>query len=246
VEGGAVADPDRGDMSSLVIAMDGTAGAGKSTASRGVAGRLGLRYLDTGAMYRAMTLQMLLDDVDVDDAAAVAARADGVAIEPGTDPGRPTIRLGGVDVAAEIRSDRVTGAVSAVSAVPHVRELLAARQREIIGTGGIVVEGRDIGTVVVPDAALKIYLTAHVAERAQRRSAELSGDSNRDVGVVEADLVRRDAYDSGRAASPLAVAPDAVRIDTTDLTLPEVIARVVELAESRVAKALSAREGGRG
>ncbi|MEP6667046.1 MAG: (d)CMP kinase [Nocardioidaceae bacterium] len=214
----------------LVIAMDGPAGSGKSSASRGVAVELGLRYLDTGAMYRAMTWQMLLDGIDVYDAHAVAARAETVKIASGVDPARPTIRLGGVDVGREIRMGEVNVAVSPVSAVPRVRELLAAQQRQLIGDGGIVVEGRDIGTVVAPDADLKIYLSAHPAARASRRAAELAGEQGKDVAGVEADLVRRDEYDSTRATAPLTAAEDAVVLDSTDLSLPDVVRRIVALA----------------
>jgi CMP/dCMP kinase len=218
---------------SVVVAMDGTAGSGKSSASRGVARRLGLRYLDTGAMYRAMTWKMLQDHVDVDDPAAVADHASSAVIGIGTSPELPTITLDGADVAPEIRSDATTAAVSAVSAVPRVRELLRDLQRAIIGRGGIVVEGRDIGTVVVPDARLKVYLTADPSARAQRRSAELSADQERDVAAVEAGLLRRDRYDSTRAASPLAAADDAIVLDTTELTLDQVIDRVESLARER-------------
>jgi cytidylate kinase len=223
------------DLSRLVVAMDGTAGSGKSSASRGVAARLGLRYLDTGAMYRAMTWQMLLDGVDVDDPDAVAARAETVVIGSGTNPELPTISLDGADVSVEIRSDATTRAVSPVSAVPRVREILVAQQREVIDGGGIVVEGRDIGTVVAPDAALKIYLTADPSARALRRSAEMAPGQVREVAAVEADLVRRDAYDSGRATAPLSAAADAVALDTTHLTLDQVIDEIVALALERAA-----------
>ncbi len=228
-----LSQPVRDALETLVIAVDGTAGSGKSSASRGVAEALGLRYLDSGAMYRALTWQLLLDGVDVTDADAVAANADSPEIEPGTDPRKPTIRLGGVDVSRQIRSDGVTAAVSAVSAVPRVRELLVAQQRAVIGPGGIVVEGRDIGTVVAPDAAVKVYLSADPAERAQRRSAEAL-DASPDVRAVQADLLRRDAYDSSRPISPLSAASDAVLIDSTYLSLTSVIDRVVELVLDRV------------
>ena len=222
------------NLDTIVIAMDGTAGSGKSSASRGVATALGLRFLDTGAMYRAMSWQMLLDGVDVQDPDAVAERAETVVIESGTDPARATIRLHGSDVSREIRSGEVNVAVSPVSAVPRVRELLVEQQRRIIGTGGIVVEGRDIGTVVAPDAALKVYLSADPSARAKRRAAELAADQKRDLEHVEKSLVRRDAYDSSRATAPLMVADDAVQLDTTKLTLDQVVARIVELARSRV------------
>ncbi len=223
-------------VDTLVIAMDGTAGSGKSSASRGVARALGLRYLDTGAMYRAMTWQMLLAGVDVYDADAVAAQAESTRIVSGTDPTHPTITLDGRDVSREIRTGEVNVAVSPVSAVPRVRELLAAQQRGIIGAGGIVVEGRDIGTVVAPDAALKIYLSADPVARAERRAAEMTSDEARDVSIVKAALVARDAYDSSRVTAPLSAAADAVPLDTTDLTLEQVIAHIVELARTRTSR----------
>lgn len=218
------------DLQRMVIAIDGTAGSGKSSTSRGVATRLGLRYLDSGAMYRAMTWQMLLDGVDIGASEAVAARAETVRIDSGTDPSDPTISLSGTDVSRQIRSAETTAAVSAVSAVPRVRELLVHRQRAIIGDGGIVVEGRDIGTVVAPDAPLKIYLIADPSARAARRSAELSADRAQDVSLVQADLIRRDSVDSTRATSPLSAADDAVVVDSTDLSLDEVVATIVDLA----------------
>jgi cytidylate kinase len=222
------------DLGALVIAIDGTAGSGKSSASRGVAQELGLRYLDTGAMYRAMTWHMLLDGVDVHDADAVTRHADSAVIASGTDPDLATISLNGRDVSREIRSDQVTATVSPVSAVPHVRELLVGQQRGIIGRGGIVVEGRDIGTVVAPQAALKVYLSADPAARAHRRSCELARGSATDVATVEAALRERDAYDSGRTTAPLSAADDAVAIDSTHLSLREVIAEIVGLARERV------------
>jgi cytidylate kinase len=213
-------------LSNVVVAMDGPSGSGKSSTSRGVARRLGLRYLDTGAMFRAVTWWMLRHGIDVDDAAAVAAHAEEPVLVSGTDPTAPTITVDGTDVAGPIRSQEVTAAVSAVSAVPQVRARLLRDQREIIGAGGIVVEGRDIGTVVAPDATVKVYLTADPEARAARRTAELSG---LDVTATRDDLLRRDRYDSGRATAPLAMAEGAHHIDTTPYTLDEVIARVVAL-----------------
>ncbi len=212
----------------MVVAMDGPSGSGKSSTSRGVAVRLGLRYLDTGAMYRAMTWWMLEHGIDVHDAAAVAAHADQPVVVSGTDPQAPTITVDGVDVAGPIRGPEVTAAVSAVSAVPEIRARLLVEQHDIIGDGDIVVEGRDIGTVVAPDAAVKVYLTADPEARAVRRSAELSGA---DVRATRADLLRRDTLDSGRATSPLAMAVDAHHIDTTPYTLEEVVDQVVELVD---------------
>ena len=214
-------------MGELVIAVDGPSGSGKSTTARGVASRLGLRYLDTGAMYRAVTWAMLERGVDVDDEDAVARAAADVRIDVGTDPTHPTIHADGVNVSRLIREQAVTSAVSAVSAVPEVRVLMVARQREAIGEGGIVIEGRDIGSVVAPDADLKIYLVADSGARAYRRAAEqgLSGE----VAATKADLARRDAFDSSRKASPLSQAPDAVVVDSTHLTLEQVIDAIVDM-----------------
>lgn len=210
----------------VVIAMDGPSGSGKSSTARGVATRLGMRYLDTGAMFRAMTWWMLEHGVDVEDAEAVAARADAPVLVSGTDPGAPTITVDDVDVAGPIRSQEVTAAVSAVSAVPAVRERLLVEQRAIIGAGDIVVEGRDIGTVVAPDAPVKVYLTAEANARAARRTAELAGTT---LEATEQDLIRRDTLDSGRATAPLQMAVDAHHIDTTPYSLEEVIDQVVAL-----------------
>jgi cytidylate kinase len=164
----------------------------------------------------------------------VAALAVTVRMDSGTDPGNPTIHLSGTDVSRQIRSAETTLAVSAVSAVPRVRELLVHRQRAIISAGGIVVEGRDIGTVVAPDAALKIYLVADPSARAARRSAELGADQRQDISSVQADLVRRDSVDSTRATSPLSAADDAVVVDSTDLSLDEVVATIMGLTEDRL------------
>ena len=218
-------------MSGVVIAIDGPSGSGKSSTARGVATRLGLRYLDTGAMYRAMTWWMLQHGVDVDDADAVAAAAPGVTLEVGTDPTAPTIAVDGTDVAGPIRGPEVTTAVSAVSAVPGVRGLLVQRQRELIGTGGIVVEGRDIGSVVVPEADLKVFLVADAQARAARRAAEQGRSA--EAAATHADLLRRDQLDSSRAASPLQQASDAVVVDGTGMTLDEVVSYVSEMAVDR-------------
>ncbi len=210
----------------LVVAIDGPSGSGKSSTSRGVASRLGLRYLDTGAQFRAVTHWMLAHGVDLNDPLAIAACSGEVSIESGTDPLNPTITLNGADVSTEIRGDAVTAAVSPVSAVPEVRTLLLELQRSIIGSGGIVVEGRDIGSVVVPDADLKVYLTADAAARAARRTAEEGGS---DVAATEASLAARDRIDSGRATAPLTLADGAVHLDSTFLTLGEVIDAIVAL-----------------
>lgn len=220
----------------VVVAVDGTSGSGKSSTCRAVADRLGLRYLDTGAQYRAMTWWMLSNGVDVHDAAAVAARAQDPQIVSGTDPLGPTITVDGTDVSVEIRSDEVNGAVSPVSAVPEVRARLVDLQRSIVAnpggsSGGIVVEGRDIASVVCPDAEVKVYLTADPAARAARRALENGGA---DVAATEASLLARDKIDSGRAVAPLTKVDGAVHIDSTDRTLDEVIELVVGLVMERV------------
>jgi cytidylate kinase len=215
---------DRG----LVVAVDGTSGSGKSSTCRGVAQRLGLHYLDTGAQFRAMTWWMLREGVPVHDADAVAARAGEPVIESGTDPAAPSITVDGIDVSVEIRSDAVNAAVSPVSTVADVRARLLELQRQIINRevvsgAGIVVEGRDIGSVVWPQAPVKIYLTADPAARASRRAAE---EGSSDVTATQETLLERDRIDSGRATAPLVMADGAVHIDTTPYTLEEVIGLV--------------------
>jgi CMP/dCMP kinase len=232
--------PAQPPLTRMVVALDGPSGSGKSSVARGVASRLGLRYLDTGAMYRAMTWWMLQQGVDVSDAAAVAALVDEPRLTCGTDPGKPTIAVDGFDVSEQIRSREVTGAVSAVSAVPELRARLVAEQRQAVGEGGIVVEGRDIGTVVTPDAPVKVFLTACPSARAERRSAEQPG-GRRDVGRTQAELARRDHLDSTRVASPLVQAPDAEELDTTYLTLDEVVERVTALVRGRAELSRDAR-----
>ena len=221
-----------------VIAVDGPAGAGKSSVCRGVAARLGLRYLDTGAMYRAMTLRVLQAGVDPGDHEAVMAMAQQAEITSGTDPSQPGIWLAGVDVTVAIRSAEVTAAVSAISAVPGVRHRLVAIQRAQVQAArdagvGIVVEGRDVGTVVIPDADLKIFLIADPKVRAVRRAMENSAGvplAEESVQATQKALLIRDAHDAGRVLSPLAQAADARVVDTTDFNLSEVIEQVCALA----------------
>lgn len=221
-----------GDLQTIVIAVDGTSGSGKSSTCRGVAAKLGLRYLDTGAMFRAVTWWMLRQGVDVHDPRAVAERVDEVVLSSGTDPSGPTIAVDGEDVSAAIRTDEVTRNVSPVSTVPAVRSRLLDLQRQVIGDGGIVVEGRDIGSVVWPQAEVKAYLTADPAARAARRALEEGGS---DVGATEQVLRERDRIDSGRATAPLVQADGAVHVDTTPYTLDEVISLLVDLVEQTLA-----------
>jgi cytidylate kinase len=211
-------ETDRG--AGLVVAVDGPSGAGKSSASRGAASALGLRYLDTGSMYRALTWWLLDRGADTTDPAVVARLAAEPAIEVGTDPAAPWTRVDGTDVSEAIRTREVTGAVSAVAAVPQVRARLIAMQRQIIASaGGIVAEGRDIGTVVAPDAQVKVFLTADGAARASRRSAEASWSTR-------ADQERRDRMDAAQSGK----AADAVEVDSTGLDLDGVVGVIVGLA----------------
>ncbi|MEV7342547.1 (d)CMP kinase [Streptomyces sp. NPDC093544] len=216
----------------VIVAIDGPSGTGKSSTSKAVAGQLGLSYLDTGAQYRAITWWMVSNGIDVTDPSAIAAAAGKPEIISGTDPAAPAITVDGTDVAGPIRTDEVTSKVSAVSAVPEVRARITELQRSIAADAeaGIVVEGRDIGTTVLPDADLKIFLTASPEARAARRSGELKGA---DINATREALVKRDAADSSRKTSPLAKADDAVEVDTSDLTLQQVIECVVTLVEEK-------------
>ncbi|GLY24249.1 (d)CMP kinase [Micromonospora sp. NBRC 101691] len=213
-----------------VVAVDGPSGSGKSTVSRRLAVGIDARYLDTGAMYRAVTWAVLRSGVDPADAEAVAKVAGEIDLRIGTDPQGYGVTVDGVTVDADIRGPEVTGAVSAVAAVPAVRTLLVSRQRDMIDNAGrMVVEGRDIGSVVAPDAELKVYLTASEAARAQRRSAQDAAD----VTATAADLARRDRLDSTRKTDPLQQSADAVVLDTTELGIDEVVARLRELLVER-------------
>ncbi len=224
---------------SLVVAMDGPSGTGKSTVARRLAVVLEGTYLDTGAMYRTATLHVLRVGVDPADGAAVDAATVGLALTIGTDPSQPWVRLDGEDVSAEIRGAAVTQAVSAVSAVPAVRERLVAQQRSIVGdaAAGIVVEGRDIGTVVLPEADLKVYLTASAEDRAERRTQQdVAEGRSADYEAVLADVQRRDHLDSTRAISPLRSAEDAVTVDTSGLAIDDVLERLRALVPTGAQK----------
>ena len=222
----------------FVVAIDGPSGSGKSSAARGVARALGLRYLDTGATYRALTWWLMAVSADIADEELVASLAAEPVIEVGTDPVDPWTRVNGRDVSREIRTREVSTQVSAVARVPEVRRRLIGLQRAIIAAAaapeapaaagapaGIVAEGRDIGTVVAPGAAVKVFLTADSGERAVRRAAEQGAA----VDVTEADQARRDRLDAAQSAK----AADAVLIDTTGLSLAEVIDAITRLARER-------------
>lgn len=216
---------------SLVVAVDGPAGTGKSSVSRSLARALGARYLDTGAMYRIVTLAVLRANADLADQPAIDRAAADVAVDVGSDPEEDRAYLGGEDVSSEIRGDQVTRAVSAVSAVPAVRARLVELQRGLAARSGrVVVEGRDIGTVVLPGADVKIFLTASAEERAQRRNAQnIAAGLPDDYAAVLADVRRRDHLDSTRAVSPLRAADDALVVDTSDMDEPQVVAHLLDL-----------------
>ena len=214
------------------ITLDGPSGTGKSSVARDVARKLGAAYLDTGAMYRAATVAVLDAGVSLDDKIAVARAVHDATIEVGTSAHREVVKVDGVDVRERIRGAEVTRAVSPVSAVPAVRRQLVARQRELVADAeAVVVEGRDIGTVVLPHATLKIYLTAEPEVRAQRRAGQLGVTDPDKIAALAKDLRRRDDHDSKRIDSPLRPADDAILVDSTDLDRAGVVARILELVQ---------------
>ena len=217
------------------VTLDGPSGTGKSSVARAVAAKLGADYLDTGAMYRAATVAVLDAGVDPEDADAVARVVAAARIEVGTTAGEELVLVDGVDVAERIRGAAVTRAVSPVSAVPAVRRQLVDQQRSLVAAAdGVVVEGRDIGTVVLPDATCKVYLTAAPEIRAERRAGQLGLTEPDEITALAEDLRRRDDYDSSRADSPLRPAADAIVVDSTDMDREAVVERVVELARRAV------------
>jgi len=235
----------------FVLAIDGPAGSGKSTTARLCAERLGFRHLDTGAMYRAVTLKVQRTNTDIADGHGLARMLGTTRVGVEWRPAGMRVRLDGKDVSEEIRSPDVSGSVSEVSAVPAVRRKMVAEQRRVSSAQMVVCEGRDIGSVVFPDADLKIFIECDAAERARRRQLELAGQGVRTGRkAVLANLVKRDRTDSGREVSPLRRMPDAVLIDTTHLTIEEQVAVVCDLAR-RKSEAKSqrpkakARESGR-
>ena len=217
----------------MLIAIDGPAGAGKSTVARALAGRLGFTYLDSGAMYRCVGLLALDTPEAVPAFLARSARIELIAADAGGGALNDRVMLDGRDVTGAIRTPEVSEAASNIAADPGVREALVAKQRELIAGGDWVAEGRDIGTVVAPDAELKVFLTADASERARRRASELGGDQ----AIVMAEQALRDERDSARAHGPLQAASNAVVLDTTGMTVEQVIERIAELAGRRAAQA---------
>jgi cytidylate kinase len=218
---------------SFIVAIDGPSGAGKGTVARAVASALGFRHVDTGAMYRAVGWKALRTGVSPDDEPAVAAiaRTADIHVEAGT------VTIDGDDVTSAIRTPEIDRAATAVAKLPRVREALVKSQRALGRQGGVVMEGRDIGTVVFPEAAAKIYLDASAEERARRRASDPahSGGKTGQAAVAEA-IAARDRSDTTRAVSPLSIADDAVVIDTTSLSIDEVVAKVMAVVRSRVGR----------
>jgi len=217
-----------------VIAVDGPAGSGKSSTARGAATELGLRYLDTGAMYRALTWWLISQKLDFGDPATVARNARRPVIEVTTDPASARVSVDGTDVTGLIRTREVSNAVSAVASVPEVRTHLVARQQAILASAcaagdGIVAEGRDIGTVVAPQAVVKVFLTASEDARAERRSADLTGDPGATPTVTRDEQKRRDTADAAQSA----MASDAIKVDSTALSMEQVIGLIVQVAGER-------------
>ena len=208
-----------------MIAIDGPAGAGKSSVARALADRLGFTYLDSGAMYRCVALACLNQEINPDDALATGELADSLVIVPGPGP----VLLDGRDVTKEIRTDQVTEAASRVSVHPQVREVMVNAQRSLIDSGRYVAEGRDIGTVVSPDSPLKVFLTASPEVRAKRRALEAGGEAE----AVKVSIERRDERDSSREHGRLEVAEDAVELDTSELEIDDVVERIAAIASER-------------
>lgn len=223
----------------MIIAIDGPSGAGKSTVAKAVAKKLGFSCLDTGAMYRAVAWLALEKGISLDDVEALGALAEGCTIEFIAEPGSPQAKaviIDGVDATDAIRTKEIDRAVSPVSAAGPVRDAMLIQQRRIGETGNFVIEGRDIGTVVFPNAEVKVFLTASDEERAHRRVRQ---NVDRGIGAIDydevlADLIRRDEYDSSRQVAPLKAADDAIRLDSTDMYIEDVIDRICTLAKERM------------
>jgi len=217
-------------LKKMNIALDGPAGAGKSTVARMVASRLGYVYVDTGAMYRAVTWQVLRLGVDLADEDEIARIAEHTEIELKPGAGGQTVLVGGVDVTDQIRTPAINQAVSSIAAIPRVRDILVRKQKQMAAAKGVVMDGRDIGTKVMPDAEVKVFLDASPRVRALRRLAEMDAP---DITLeqLEEELRRRDTMDRERSVSPLTQAPDAVYLDTTHMSLDEVVDYVLKLCQ---------------
>lgn len=231
-----VLHPD-GDRDRINIAIDGPAGAGKSTVARNVAETLNYIYIDTGAMYRAVTLSALRNGISVDDKEALSHHAESISIALMPGAAGQVVMLNGVDVTTDIRSREVTLHVSQVSTVERVRLRLVAMQRQLAQSKGVVMDGRDIGSHVLPSAELKVFLTASVEERALRRFKELNGRDGISLEQLEREIAERDRKDQEREISPLVCAPDAIVLDSTSMTIDEVADNIVNLSRTKLAEA---------
>jgi cytidylate kinase len=231
--------PETGDKT-MVVALDGPAASGKSTVGLAVARSLGFAFVETGKLYRALAYKALEEGVALDDGDALAALFAGTDVEYGLEAGRPVIAVDGRDVTAELATAEVAEAASAISAFPQVRAALLPLQRRLAKPPGVVVEGRDMGTVVFPDAPCKFYLDASIAERARRRARDFAAQGRQvNVAALEKELAARDRRDAGRAVAPLRRADDAVYIDTTGVPFDDVVAKIVQ----RVRSTMAEREG---
>ncbi|PWW05571.1 cytidylate kinase [Paenibacillus cellulosilyticus] len=231
-----VLHPD-GDRDRINIAIDGPAGAGKSTVARKVAETLNYIYIDTGAMYRAVTLSALRNGISIDDKEMLSVHAENIVITLMPGAAGQVVLLNGEDVTTDIRSREVTLHVSQVSAVERVRLRLVAMQRQLAQSKGVVMDGRDIGSHVLPNAELKIFLTASVEERALRRFKELNGRDSISLEQLEREIAERDRKDQEREISPLVCAPDAIVLDSTSMTIDEVADNIVNLSRTKLAEA---------
>ena len=212
------------------IAIDGPAGAGKSTIAKIVAKELGFIYVDTGAMYRTLALACFRDGIDTSDEAAVVAKCESVEVTLGYEDGTQKVYLNGEDVSAEIRREEIGNLTSSIAVYPGVRKILVALQKDLAAKNDVVMDGRDIGTAVLPNADLKIYLTASVETRAKRRYDELVEKGQTcDLKEIEKDIEDRDYRDMNREVSPLSQADDAVLVDSSDMTIDEVVAKIISL-----------------
>ena len=222
-------------MKQKVIAIDGPAGAGKSTVAKKVAEKLGFIYIDTGAMYRAVTSRVIDSGIGMDESGSIAGLAGKVRIRLTHNSGNLHVWADGQDVTDKIRTPEVTAAVAKVSQVSAVREAMVRLQREMAAEGAAVLDGRDIGTVVLPDACCKVFLTASVEERTRRRWQEMQDKGyEKSLTVMQQEIEQRDQADSGRELAPLRQATDAALIDTTGLSIEAVVATIVELYQERI------------
>ncbi|TFB09834.1 (d)CMP kinase [Candidatus Marinimicrobia bacterium MT.SAG.3] len=220
-----------------LIAIDGVAASGKSTTAKKLAGELGYQYLDTGAMYRAVALNLIDNGIGKDDNYAVISSLETVDIKVECKDDQMNIYLGDEEVSEKIRANEVSNLTSQISAIPEVRRMMVELQRALVKSNDFIVEGRDIGTVVFPDADMKFFLTASVEERAKRRFAELKEDgSNKTLEEIENEIEERDLRDSTRTTSPLVRAEDAIRVDTTDMTVDEQVKHLTRLIHTEMRK----------